>query len=603
LDEDTVEQLTEIRAAGSPPLPSTVKGTESQEYLKKEERGLLGIVEERAKRREEREAQRKKENPREPWTLPARHTVQQMMLSPDGGAVIATIVEAGEKNKRTIVPNYVTESAYAEDIPARDKVGDAPGASKLAVFDRVTGKQRWVDFKANLSMPTCNEAGSHCVLRARSADNKDVWLLALDWKEAKVRELAKVHDDAWVRVPGFGLTSGWLADGRYFYLSEQSGYAHVYTISPNGGEAKQLTSGSWEVREVRLSDDKRVFYLASAEAGAAETQVYAMSIDGGTRKRITTQPGEHNVTVAPDGSLADVYGYANKPPELFVNGKQATQSPATDFASYPWIDPPIVEIPARDGVKVPARMYKPANFKKGGPLVVFVHGAGYLQNAHKFWSSYAREYMFHHLLMDRGYTVLDVDYRGSAGYGRDWRTAVYRHMGGKDLDDQVDAVKWAVANHGVDPKRVGLYGGSYGGFITLMALFTQPDVFAAGAALRPVTDWAHYNQGYTSNILNLPQKDQEAYKRSSPIYHAAGLKGALLICHGMVDVNVHYQDSVRLVQKLIELRKENWEFASYPVEDHGFVQPTSWADEYKRILKLFETNLAEPKAPSSTSRR
>jgi dipeptidyl aminopeptidase/acylaminoacyl peptidase len=164
-------------------------------------------------------------------------------------------------------------------------------------------------------------------------------------------------------------------------------------------------------------------------------------------------------------------------------------------------------------------------------------------------------------------------------------------MGGKDLTDQVDAVKYLIAEHGVDPKRVGLYGGSYGGFITLMAMFTEPDVFAAGAALRPVTDWAHYNHGYTSNILNAPQGDAESYKRSSPIYFADRLKGALLICHGMVDINVHFQDSVRLAQRLIELRKENWELAVYPVEDHGFVQPTSWADEYKRIFKLFETNL------------
>ncbi len=237
------------------------------------------------------------------------------------------------------------------------------------------------------------------------------------------------------------------------------------------------------------------------------------------------------------------------------------------------------------------RVYKPANFQRGGPAVVFVHGAGYLQNVHKWWSSYSHEYLFHHFLMEHGYLVIDIDYRGSAGYGRDWRTAIYRHMGGKDLDDHVDAARWIVSQYGVNPKKIGIYGGSYGGFITLMALFTQPDVFAAGAALRPVTDWAHYNHGYTSSILNMPQKDAEAYKQSSPIYFAAGLKGALLICHGMADTNVHFQDTVRLAQKLIELRKTNWDIAMYPVEDHGFVQPTSWADEYKRIFALFEKNL------------
>jgi len=125
-----------------------------------------------------------------------------------------------------------------------------------------------------------------------------------------------------------------------------------------------------------------------------------------------------------------------------------------------------------------------------------------------------------------------------------------------------------------------------------MALFTAPDVFAAGAALRPVTDWAHYSQGYTSEILNIPQDDTLAYRQSSPIYFANGLKGALLICHGMVDENVHFQDAVRLVQRLIELKKDNWELAVFPVEDHGFKEPSSWTDEYRRILKLFDTHLA-----------
>jgi dipeptidyl aminopeptidase/acylaminoacyl peptidase len=254
----------------------------------------------------------------------------------------------------------------------------------------------------------------------------------------------------------------------------------------------------------------------------------------------------------------------------------------------------LIQIPARDGAKIQARLYKPANPHSTKPAVIFVHGAGYLQNAHKWWSSYFREYMFHNLLTDLGYHVLDIDYRGSAGYGRDWRTGIYRYMGGKDLTDHVDATKLLVDQYGVDPSRIGIYGGSYGGFITLMALFTTPDVFKAGAALRPVTDWANYNHGYTSNILNEPAQDSLAYKRSSPIYFAGGLKNHLLICHGMLDLNVHYQDAVKLTQRLIELGKDHWELASYPMEDHGFVEPSSWTDEYKRILQLFERVLKAP---------
>jgi dipeptidyl aminopeptidase/acylaminoacyl peptidase len=278
-----------------------------------------------------------------------------------------------------------------------------------------------------------------------------------------------------------------------------------------------------------------------------------------------------------------------------AEAKPVTTTPTEAWRSFRWIDPQVITFKARDNAEVYARLFTPemigARRDPAAPGVVFVHGAGYAQDAHKYWSTYSREYMFDNLLASRGYVVLDVDYRASSGYGRDWRTAIYRHMGGKDLDDVVDGAKYLVASQKVNPQRIGVYGGSYGGFITLMAMFTSPGTFAAGAALRPVTDWAHYNHSYTASILNQPQDDGEAYKQSSPIYFAEGLKGALLICHGMVDTNVFFQDSVRLAQRLIELRKGNWELAVYPVENHGFEQETSWADEYSRILRLFETNL------------
>jgi dipeptidyl aminopeptidase/acylaminoacyl peptidase len=326
-----------------------------------------------------------------------------------------------------------------------------------------------------------------------------------------------------------------------------------------------------------------------------------VSAAGGARTGVTAREGWTDPTVSPDGRwVALLSSSSDAPPELYLmpnrpgaEARQVTRSTTAEFRAGPWIKPQVVEIPTRDGQTAFARIYRPREVgaQANGGGVLFIHGAGYLQDAHRGWSTYYREYMFNHLLASRGYVVLDMDYRASAGYGRDWRTAIYRHMGGTDLDDIVDGAKWLVQTQKVNAKHIGLYGGSYGGFITLMALFTQPDVFAAGAALRPVSDWAHYNHGYTSNILNDPQNDAEAYRQSSPIYFADKLKGALLICHGMVDTNVHFQDTVRLVQRLIELRKENWELAVFPVEDHAFEQETSWADEYRRVLKLFETNL------------
>jgi dipeptidyl aminopeptidase/acylaminoacyl peptidase len=205
--------------------------------------------------------------------------------------------------------------------------------------------------------------------------------------------------------------------------------------------------------------------------------------------------------------------------------------------------------------------------------------------------------MFHTLLAHRGYVVLDMDYRASAGYGRDWRTAIYRRMGEPELEDLADGVAWLVEQQGVDEERIGVYGGSYGGFLTLMALFKQPGLFACGAALRPVTDWAHYNHGYTSNILNTPEVDPEAYWRSSPIEYAGGLADPLLMCHGMLDDNVFFQDTVRLSQRLIELGKRDWEVAMYPVEAHSFREPASWLDEYRRVLALLERHCGAAERP------
>ncbi len=227
------------------------------------------------------------------------------------------------------------------------------------------------------------------------------------------------------------------------------------------------------------------------------------------------------------------------------------------------------------------------------PAVMFVHGAGYLQNAHEGWSQYFREFMFHQLLVQRGFVVIDMDFRASAGYGRDWRTAIHRRMGAPELEDFRAGVEWLVRNANVDRARVGVYGGSYGGFMTLMALFRAPDLFAAGAALRPVTDWAHYNHNYTSNILHTPELDPEAYAASSPIEFADGLRRPLLISHGMLDDNVLFQDSVRLAQRLIELKKENWEVAIFPVEAHAYREAVSWLDQYRRVLRLMEREVKE----------
>ncbi len=541
---------------------------------------------------------------RQPFVLKENQTIYNLELSPDEKFVTFTLSEPAAEEKSTLVPNYVTRSGFAETIESRAKAGYPSGSQKAGIMDAATGTVKWIDFgqgerKIIPGGVVWSPDGKQAILTARSDDRKDAWLLRLDTEAGKTSVIEQVHDEAWVGNLGLTNIFWWPDSLRISWISEKDGYAHLYKASLDGKEKIQLTKGHYEVRAAQLCGDGKTIYLESSEAHPGQLDFYSMSAGGGPRTKITSLVGQNQTILAPDEStLATLYSFSNKPPELYIQpnkpgaaAKQITLSTTDEFRSYAWAEPEVISFKARDGIDVYARVYKPKNPHPAKPAVMFIHGAGYLQNAHKGWSTYFREYMFHNFLMEKGYHVFDVDYRGSSGYGRDCRTGIYRHMGGKDLEDIVDAAQTLGKRYGIDPNRMGTYGGSYGGFLTLMAMFTTPGVFRAGAALRPVTDWAHYHPGYTVDILNLPQKDSEAYKQSSPIYFAEGLKGALLICHGMVDTNVHFQDTVRLAQRLIELGKENWDVAIYPAENHSFSNASSWADEYKRIFKLFEENL------------
>jgi dipeptidyl aminopeptidase/acylaminoacyl peptidase len=615
-------QLTDIRHGPAPKPPAEATGQRLS--LREQQRELFDYI--RRQAADERVRADTDTTGAKPLWLAERQSVGRLAVSPDGRFVLATVAERPRGDtldgggRGVVLPLWVTQSGYVETRQLRTKVGDAQTRQRAAVIEVATGKVTWVETATGDGGPGSGENtrevdavglslspnGRHALVRIATTDFNDAWLVVVDLPSLATRAVAHLHDDAWLGGPLGGwlgeIAAGFLGDGEtVYYGSEESGYAHLYTVPASGGAARALTSGEWEVQEVDLAPDRRTFFLHTNEGDFGQVHFWSVDPATGKRVRLTSAEGRQDVVVSPDGTmLAVLASTANHPPELSLQAnapgaapRQITESTTPEFRSFNWIKPEIVMIPGRDGTPVPARLYRPQGAPSNHAAVVFVHGAGYLQNVHKWWSSYSREYMFHHLLASRGYTVLDLDYRGSAGHGRAWRTAIYRHMGGVDLDDQVAGARWLVQTLGIDSTRIGIYGGSYGGFITLMAMFTRPGVFAAGAALRPVTDWAHYNHPYTAAILNEPQGDSTAYRQSSPIYFAGGLRGRLLICHGMVDDNVNFQDTARLIQRLIELGKTGWNVAVYPVERHGFVRNDSWTDEYGRILDLFQETIGK----------
>lgn len=636
IQSGATQQLTDFRKGNE---RKSSRQSQQAEWLSDSQEELFGVLREREAERNARKARRDALKPARPTAFYyGEKRLFNLRISPNLRFVTFSLSKEAD-DKATQVPDYVTASGYVEDMRGRPKVGGPQDSYEMGIYDRqrdtvyFTSAAELEGIRAKPAFlleyhrdttpfnplyekpkpviflgPVFSEGGRAAIV-VRSQDNKDRWIATLNLEQGTLNQLDWQHDEAWIGGPGivnwdFSTgTLGWLDEERLFFQSEATGFSHLYTLNTATGEKRALTNGPFEILDVQLSHDKRWFYLNASAEGPYEHHFYRLPTSGGTGKleRITSLPGNNEVVLSPDEKyLAIRYSASNLPWELYLmenkpgtRAQRLTSSTTPAFNAYAWREPAIIRFKARDGALVPARLYRPEGQQSGGPAVIFVHGAGYLQNVHKWWSSYYREYMFHNLLADNGYTVLDIDYRGSAGYGRDWRTAIYRHMGGKDLDDQVDGARYMAEAYGIGSGQIGIYGGSYGGFITLMAMFTAPGTFSSGAALRSVTDWAHYNHGYTSDILNTPVEDSIAYRRSSPIYFANGLQGRLLMLHGVVDSNVQFQDIVRLSQRLIELGKDNWELALFPVEGHGFAEPSSWADEYKRIYKLFQQTLKE----------
>jgi len=615
LTDGMTRQLTDIRTGPAPVDSARPIGQRGR--LEQQQRDLFESVRDRLAADSVAKAERKAREAAglQPVYIATTERVSSVAVSPNGRAALVLIGQPAPSPRQAEVPQFVTTTGYVENLRPRTKVGDVVSRQRVLWISLPSGRATPLkvfgtdSVGGNVALGGWNDDGSRAALFAYTADHKTRLLQSVRSDSAAFTTVETLRDSAWVGGP-CSSCAGWYDGGRrLWYVSEKTGFAQLYSASAAGGDDRPLTEGKWEVLDVALSPDEREFYLTTSEPSPFEQQQYRMPVNGGARTRVTTASGGHSPVASPDGRwLADVYSFVNQPPDLFLVANRAgaepmrlTTSASAEYLRGPWIKPEIVQIPASDGVSVPAHIYRPQDMgaTPNGAAVIFVHGAGYLHNVGNFWSQYPREYMFNQYLAKHGYVVLDVDYRASAGYGRDWRTAIYRWMGGRDLQDQVDASTWLTKTHGIPASRVGMYGGSYGGFMTLMALFTAPEHFGAGAALRSVTDWAHYNEGYTSSILNRPQDDTLAYRRSSPIYFASGLRSPLLMAHGMVDVNVHYQDIVRLEQRLIELGKTDWTLASYPVEDHGFVRPSSWTDEYTRIFDLFERTIARPTTGAS----
>jgi acetyl esterase/lipase len=589
----TVRQIVDLRFQEEPKV--------GEDFRSQQQERLFPILKERA----DQETERSREQGIPRFYVGKDRTLVRLEVAND--EKLALLVHANkDKKKRDQMPVYLNRDGQVTSKKLRQKVGDVDQKDhRLTLLDLSREKATDVDLSGlpGFSAKTTVFVGEakwsprgRLALSLFSEDFEERWIVEVDLVRASLKLVEHLHDDAW---HSWDLNEfGWTQGDALWYQSEKTGFAHLYLW--DGSVSRALTSGPFEVTMIHPAPDGRAFYYRSNKADSGRYDVYRTDLSGQTEK-MTDLGGKTDFDLSPDGkTLVLLHSKTATPPEVYIQstkpGSQAkpiTRLASQDFLKQEWTMPRFVDVPSTHHDRaIRSKLYlPPAGVKSNGAAVVFVHGAGYTQNADEGWAYYFREFMFHTLLTRRGVTVLDMDYRASAGYGRDWRTAIYRRMGTPELEDLKDGVAFLVKDFGIEPQRVGVYGGSYGGFMTLMALFKEPDLFACGAALRPVTDWAQYEHDYTARILNTPEEDPESYLRSSPIEFAEGLTKPLLMCHGMLDDNVVAQDTVRLTQRLIQLKKRNWETALYPLEPHGFMEPESWLDEYSRIHKLFQENL------------
>jgi dipeptidyl aminopeptidase/acylaminoacyl peptidase len=530
---------------------------------------------------------------------------------------IAYVVTDGSRQRTLYVPNYLPEFTQIPSIRR--------GWTTQKLFVAPTDGEK--TFEVKLPSPEgngyirgldWNADGSAVIVDRLDKDLKRRQILFVSNPGQSGQSVAIVTDETdekWIAPLSRFVEPHPTKPGEILFTSERDGFNHIYTATREGDSftTKQITKGDWEIDWVKYANKGESIVYNSTFGNTAERQFFEYIVERGKANAIA--PRELGMKTAPQleeggGKPVLLYEFSTwrAPSELrtievctacsgIAEPRQHTNTTPAEFLSMKWSEPKFIDVPSRDGKRIKTKVYLPANFdkKKKYPMVMFIHGAGYLQNTINGWNNYYREFLFNQMLTQKGYIVFDIDFRGSAGYGRDWRTDVHDFLGGKDFEDHIDAIEYGVANYSVDKKRVGVYGGSYGGFMAGMLAMRAPDHVAASAALRPVFDWKNYyaaNPTYTAERLGIPERNPEAYKRSSPIAYADQLRSPLLILHGLADDNVHAQDSIQLIEKLIRLGKTDYfEAMVYPSENHGFVRPESWADEYERIFVFFEKYL------------
>jgi dipeptidyl-peptidase 4 len=533
------------------------------------------------------------------WVYPEELDIKTAYWWAPDSSLIAYLEMDERKVSQYPMVDFSSPSGEAE-MERYPAAGGANPIVRVLVASLNGGESRVMDTGAetDIYIPRVNwlTDSKHVAIQRLNRTQTTLDLLIADAPTGSTRVALTEKDQYWINVSDdlFFLKDG----NRFLWSSERSGYRHLYLYDLEGKQLAQLTKGEWEVSAVdAIGEAKGLVYFTATEKSPLERHLYRVAFDGTGFTRLTKDEGTHAAVFAPNSSgFIDTYSNMATPPcqDLYrADGSRVAtinENKIAELADYRLSPMELFTVKSRDGVMLNASIIKPQDFnpQKKYPVLVYTYGGPHAQVVRNAWGG--ANFLWHELMAQKGYIVFSVDNRGSAGRGHAFETLLHFRLGAQELSDQRDGVQYLKSLPYVDSNRIGIWGWSYGGHMTLHAMFEAGDDFKVGFAGGPVTDWRYYDSIYTERYLGLPQKNEKGYQDSSPVKYAAQLKGKLMVAHGTGDDNVHFANTLSVINDLIEAGKYV-EVLAFPGRGHGVGDPPARRILWQHVTQFFIDNL------------
>jgi dipeptidyl-peptidase-4 len=512
--------------------------------------------------------------------LYGRGNFEAYWWSPDSTKLAYLRLDENPVHEFTVVDHIPYQQAL--EITPYPEAGDPNPVVQLGVVNAAGGATRWVDtYKYQPSdflivRVSWTPDSRKVVYQAQNREQTFLDLNFADSQDGKSNTLLRESSRPWVDALD---NPTWLKDGSFLWLSERSGWQHIYHYAADGKLIRQVTDGKWEADSIHgVDEDRGLVYFSGSEHSHIAPNSYRVKLDGTGFSRLTSSEGSHKISLSPTSNLfIDNWSDVNTPTQTRLYDAQGklvrviAENKVDDLKQYKLGTAELLQVKTRDGFPMEAMMIKPPDFdaQKKYPVLEFTYSGPHAPQVENHWGG--STYMWHQLMAQKGYIIWILDNRTASGKGAESVWPVYRNFGELELRDLEDGVSWLKSQPYVDSSRIGIWGWSYGGFMTSYAL-THSQSFKIGIAGGTVSDWRNYDTIYTERYMGTPQNNPEGYKKSSPVNFARDLHGKLLLIHGAIDDNVHVQNTVQFVYELQKAGKQ-FQLMLYPKSRHGVTDP------------------------------